>query len=251
MPSFKQTQLEFAAHLRNPNTQFAPEGIEERRLKIYQNLFFNSISGLIAGTFPVLHTILSENEWEILIRDFFQAKHNKTPHFPEIPREFVAFLKQRPEDKNRPFIYELALYEWLELHIDKHLNEVTFNENTTESDLLNEVSVINPVSSLHAFQFPVHQISANLQPNTPLDQPIFLLLWRNKNNSVKFAELNPFSALLFEQLKNNNKQTGHQILTELANQHNAQDTKQFIAFGLKTLSQWYQQNIIHTTRTTP
>lgn len=251
MPSFKQTQIGFAAHLRNPENQAAPKGIEDRRLAIYRNLFFNSISGLIAGTFPVLHTILSDIEWEQMIRDFFQAKHNKTPHFPEIPREFVTYLKQKPEDKHRPFIYELALYEWLELHIDKHLCEVSFNENTTENDLLSEVPVINPVSTLEAFQFPVHQISANQQPNAPLDQPVFLLLWRNKNDLVKFTELNPFSALLLEQLKNNKSQNGLQVLTELAIQHKVQDTKQFIAFGLQTLTQWLQQNIINTTRTVP
>ncbi|WP_154223163.1 DNA-binding domain-containing protein [Marinicella rhabdoformis] len=250
MPTFKQAQLDFAAHLRNPNTQEAPSGIEDRRLEIYRNLFFNSISSLIAGTFPVLKTILSNKEWEQLIRNFFQAKHNKTPHFPEIPREFVSFVKQLPKDQLRPFTYELALYEWLELHLDKHLNEVEFNLKVNEKDLLDDIPVINTVSSLQAYQFPVHQISANNQPTKPLEQPVFLLLWRNKDNQVKFTELQPFSALLFEQLKNNNSLSGRQHLTGLAKQSKAQDTNQFINFGLQTLKHWHQQNIINTIRTT-
>ena len=179
MPAFKQTQLDFAAHLRNPNTNKAPDGIEERRLDIYRNLFFNSISGLIAGTFPVLHTLLSEKEWQQLIRDFYQEKHNKTPYFPEISREFVEFIKQQPNDHIRPFIYELANYEWLELHLDKHLSETTFEPNLTTQELLDSVPVINTVSSLNAYHFPVHQITQSNQPTAPLDQPLFLLLWRN------------------------------------------------------------------------
>ena len=248
MPSFKQTQLDFAAHLRNPDTQASPKGLEERRLNIYRNLFFNSISSLVAGTFPVLHTILNSDEWDQLIRNFYQTKHNKTPHFPEIPREFVDFLKQQPVDAQKPFIYELALYEWLELHLDKHLSEPAFQTGTSKEQLLNQIPVINEASSLNAYQYPVHQISKNNQPETTLEQPVFLLLWRNRFQKVKFTELNPFSALLWEQLKNNSTYSGKQILIALAEQNSVQDVDQFIAFGTETLLQWQEQNIINTTR---
>ena len=35
-PDFQTLQREFAAHLRNPDSHPAPDGIEERRLDIYR-----------------------------------------------------------------------------------------------------------------------------------------------------------------------------------------------------------------------
>lgn len=60
LPKFKEAQYGFAAHLRDPANQPAPEGIEDRRMKIYRDLFFNNVSGLMAQTFPVLNQLLSE-----------------------------------------------------------------------------------------------------------------------------------------------------------------------------------------------
>ena len=42
-PDFRQVQREFAAHLRDPANNPAPGNIEERRLAIYRELFFNNV----------------------------------------------------------------------------------------------------------------------------------------------------------------------------------------------------------------
>ena len=36
-------QMEFAAHIRDPENHAAPGGIEDRRLKIYSKLFFSNM----------------------------------------------------------------------------------------------------------------------------------------------------------------------------------------------------------------
>ncbi len=64
-PAFQQHQYAFAAHIRDPETNPAPEGIEDRRMAIYRNLFFNNVSQLLAKTFPVLHKILGADAWKI------------------------------------------------------------------------------------------------------------------------------------------------------------------------------------------
>ena len=54
-PELLKKQLyEFAAHIRDPENKPAPENIEDRRMGIYRDLFFNNIEGFLSGTFPVL-----------------------------------------------------------------------------------------------------------------------------------------------------------------------------------------------------
>ncbi len=246
-PSFKQAQLAFAAHIRNPELHPKPDAIEERRMAIYRDLFINSIAGLLADSFPVLRSLYNDVDWQQLIRSYFKQEHNKTPHFPEIPREFVAFLKDHQQiDPDKPFLYELAHYEWLELHLDKHCIEV---EKTAVdgSSLLNEVPVVSPLVRIHSYQFPVHQIKPSFQPQKPLDQPLFMVVWRDTNYQVHFSSMNPFSAMLLETLINQSTHSGQQALEQLAVDHQHPDTQQFIQFGLQTLEQWYAQDIILTT----
>ncbi len=247
-PSFKQAQVQFAAHIRDPEENAIPEHIEERRMDIYRNLFINSISGLLSGSFPVIRSLYEEKAWETLVRAFFKKEHNKTPHFPEIPREFVEFLKQHAVDPKRPFLYELAHYEWIELHLEKHSVEIHKDNNCNDKQLLDERPMVSPLAKVHAYQYPVHQIKAEFQPSKPSEQALFMLIWRDTDYQVHFAELNPFSALLLETLINNKDQTGRQLLQTLATQNNHPNTDQFIEFGQQAMSKWLQQDIILTTK---
>lgn len=61
--SFQDTQLEFAAHLRHPQLNKAPDNIENRRLAIYRKLFFNNIEGFLASGFPILKSIIQPQNW--------------------------------------------------------------------------------------------------------------------------------------------------------------------------------------------
>ena len=58
--SFKKTQYEFTAHLRDPEKNPAPEGIEDRRLGIYRDLLYNNVEGFISGGFPVIRSIYND-----------------------------------------------------------------------------------------------------------------------------------------------------------------------------------------------
>ncbi len=51
---FIQQQYDFAAHIRNPEQNPAPAGIEDRRMGIYRELFYNNVEGFLSNGFPVL-----------------------------------------------------------------------------------------------------------------------------------------------------------------------------------------------------
>ncbi len=95
MSSLQQQQDALAAYIRDPDSVAPPPGIEPRRLKIYRELFFNNVSGLLAGNFPVLRSIYGDAGWQTLIRDFYRDHECRTPLFPELPREFLRYLEAR------------------------------------------------------------------------------------------------------------------------------------------------------------
>ena len=249
-PSFKQTQIEFAAHIRNPELNPKPDAIEDRRMAIYRDLFINSISGLLGGSFPVIRSLFNDKDWQKLVRAYFKKEHNKTPHFPEIPREFVAFLKEHQQiDPSKPFLYELAHYEWLELHLEKHRIEIEkHSDKNTAKHLLQHMPVVSPLVRLHTYLYPVHQIKTSFQPQEQLEQPLFMVVWRDTAYQVHFTVMNAFSALLLERLMNNSQLTGQQLLEQLAEAHQHPDKNQFVQFGLQTLNKWFDQDILLSSK---
>ncbi len=93
MPEFIRRQYAFAANIRDPENNPAPEDIEDRRMQIYRELFYNNVENFISGTFPVLRRIYSDADWHGLVREYFSRHRSRTPLFHEIPREFLNWLE--------------------------------------------------------------------------------------------------------------------------------------------------------------
>ena len=242
--SMRQLQIEFAGYIRNPKVNKAPKEIEARRMKIYADLFYSSISSLLAGTFPIINEIYDDQQWESLVRHFYKKENNHTPHFPEISREFVAFLKQHDLPKQQPFLAELAHYEWVELAADIDTRELNKQQNLTTDDFKQNIIVTSPLARLNVYYYPVHQISKQFQPLDKLEQELYILVYRNTEDEVMFVELNPLSAVLFEKVQSNTSLNGLELLQQLAIEINQQDNLDFINFGIQILQDWYIKDII-------
>ena len=98
-PSHADAQRTLGDYIRDPDRAMAPPGIEERRLKIYRELFFNNVEGLLAGNFPVIKRILTgapdPGRWSALVRDFYREHPSRTPLFTELARELLRYLETR------------------------------------------------------------------------------------------------------------------------------------------------------------
>ncbi len=211
-------QKGFAAHIRDPESAAAPEGIEDRRMGIYRDLFFNNISNFLSANFPVLKTLFDDRGWETLCRDFYSEFRCHTPLFPEIPREFLRFLQdhRKANRDDPPFMLELAHYEWVELALS--LDETEFDDTgvNLNGDLMNGIPVLSPLAWPLSYQYPVHRIRVDYQPRSIPENPTHLLVWRQQDFSIKFMELNEISMLLLQKLKEEPARTGLELLTELA-----------------------------------
>lgn len=248
-PSFQQTQRAFAAHLRDPQTNPAPTGIEDRRMKVYRDLFYNSIENFLQNGFPVLRTILDDEIWHPLVRLFFASHASQSPYFVEIPEEFVRFLSESEQLPAGlpPWLLELAHYECMELVLDVSTEVVPSSGVNPTGNALSAAPVLTPLMCVLSYQWPVHKISPDFLPEQPLEQPVWLVVFRNDQDQVRFLEVNGPTAALLQLIEASPLLSGRQVLTELAATL-AISVDQAIEFGSTLLSHMREQSIIIGTR---
>ncbi len=199
-PAFQRVQQEFCAHLRNPRRQPCPEGIEERRMAVYRDLFFKNIQGLLCRSFPATTGLLEPDALAEMADDFFARHGCRTPYFHRIGAEFVAYLAQPgaaiPE--TLPFLPELAHYEWAETCV--RLSEAELPEAADridrDGDLLDGRLAWTPHLELCTYAYAVQHIRPECPPQRKPDTPTFLLIFRTLDDHVRFIELSPVSARL-------------------------------------------------------
>lgn len=197
--SFQKTQYDFAAHLRDPDLNPAPTDIEDRRMKIYRDLVYNNIETFISSGFPILRSVIADEPWHEMIRDFVSHHQSHTPYFLEISQEFLRYLQEeRKENTDDPgFMLELAHYEWVELALDVSPEEIP-DRDTKADELLSSIPEVSPLAWRLSYQYPVHRLGPEYQPQEPPEQATFLVVYRNRENEVKFLESNAVTIHLLQ-----------------------------------------------------
>lgn len=240
--SLRDSQLEMAQYLRDPESSAAPEGVEARRMQVYLDLVYNNVEGFISGGFPVLRTLYEEAQWEELVRSFLRAHRCRSPYFLEISEEFIAYLmnEHKPRECDPAFMAELAHYEWVELALDvseEHLPDAPPIQNISEM-----VLQLAPTAWLLSYQYPVHKLGSRFRPASP-GQPTHLVVYRNRDDDVKFIELNTATAALLALARDNDGQTCENVLRQLAEQTGLDHTT-IVDFGLQQLEEFLIQGVL-------
>ena len=246
-------QTAFAAHLRDPETMPAPDGIEERRMQIYRELFYNNIESLLANNFPVIRSLRGDAAWHRLVRDFYREHRAQTPLFPEIGREFLRYLEvrqERGENDDPPFLLELAHYEWVELALALDDTDLASIEHDRNGDLLDAVPLPSPLAWPLAYRWPVQRLGAAYQPDAPPEQPTFLLVLRGRDDNVRFKQIDALTFALLQTLHENlqheagKRRSGRAVLLDMAQSHGAPDPDAFVAAGAALLEQLRERDAV-------
>ena len=248
---FQDKQYAFAAHIRDPDNTVAPEGIEDRRMGIYRELFFNNLRNLLGTFFPVIRKILSDDQWHHVIREFMKIHRAKTPYFLQLPEEFLTFLQEeyRVLEKDFPFITELAHYEYADLALRVSTDENDMTGVSPDGDLKSEVPVKSVLAWAFAYHHPVHRISEDFLPTEPTEQPSYLALFRRSDDKVSFLELNAVSAALLDAVEHNTAAlNGETLLRNLASRIHYPDVDALIQHGVDALEEMRQLEILTGTR---
>ena len=200
---FKAKQAEFTSYIRNPSSNPCPEGVQANRMQMYRELCFNNVENFLSSNFPVLRKICSDDQWQQLTQDFFANHPSTTPYFSEIPEEFIIYLQneRKASTDDYPFMLELAHYEWVEMALSISQEENYASEIQQITDLSQIIS-LSPLAWPLAYQFPVHKISPDYLPLQAPEQPSYLVVYRDKEDEVKFIEMAPMSFYLLQTIQN-------------------------------------------------
>ncbi|MEQ8861540.1 MAG: putative DNA-binding domain-containing protein [Pseudomonadales bacterium] len=254
LPGFVEHQLDFAAHIRNPAVHPRPADVEARRMQIYLDLFYNNIESFLAGAFPVAKSLLAGERWPALVRAFVHRHPSESPYFLEISQEFLSFLATvpdlslgdgRPNDLP-PFLLELCHYEWVELALSVAEEEIPEDGIYRDGDLLAEVVVVSPLIWKLAYAFPVHQIGPDHQPEAPGDSPTQLVVFRRRDDRVRFMEVNALTMALLDALEGD--VSGAEALDRVAGQATALHPETVHREGLATLERLRNAEVVLGTR---
>ncbi len=249
-PEFVRRQYEFAAHIRDPEHQPAPRDVEDRRMAIYRELFYNNVESFLSNTFPVLRKIHEDAAWHAMVRDYFSTHRSRTPLFLEIPREFLVWLREErtAREDDFPFLYELAHYEWTELAVSVAEDTLAPEEIDPEGDLLAGIPVLSPLAWHLAYEYPVHRIGPDFLPGSDDGSATFLVVYRDTEDEVGFMEINQVTKRLLELVETSKTASGRDLLVQIAAEMSHPQPEVVIDGGTQILAGLRQKSILAGTR---
>lgn len=231
-------QFALARHLRDPAGHAPPPGIEDRRVRVYRELFFNNILGLLASGFPVIRATLGDARWAVLARAFYATHRSRTPLFTQIAAEFVAYLEAA--EALPPWLPELAHYEWVEQAL--FVSDASPPPHDPHGDLFDGVPVLSPLARPLAYRWPVAAIGPDYMPEQAPAEPTTLLVHRDAGHQVRFTRIAPLVYRLLSALQQR-PASGREHLAVLAMEVGA-DAQELQAQGLVLLQQLRTQGVI-------
>ncbi|KDN96649.1 hypothetical protein EI16_10385 [Hydrogenovibrio marinus] len=243
-------QRAFSSHIRDPEhiqydiTNVAGAlPIEERRLKLYESLFFNNVYEIFTNQFPVLFSLLGEARWESLIREYMVKHRATTPLFHELGQEFLLFLQSEyePQSSDPPFLFELAHYEWVEVALAV-APEIGFFNNPQFKPSLDTCYELSPVAWPLSYEWPVNQISVDFIPEVPTEVTT-LLVYRDSEDKVQFITLSPSLYHLIVRLDEQEDLTFKELLMSLS-ESTGQSLDALMSFAEPVLDMFYAKGII-------
>ncbi len=241
---FKAKQHEFTQYIRNPLSYPLPADVKPERMAMYRELIFNNIDGFLAGNFPVIRKILSDEQWYELAQDFFHKHQSKTPYFAEIAEEFLDYLEnERDNPDDFPFLLELAHYEWVEMALSIAKEEVRIIP-VTIPDLLEQRIKLSPLAWPLVYRFPVHLISPEFIPDAPSKQLNCLIVYRDRNDEIKFNEINPMTYRLLELIQSEECLKSKSYLDRIAVEFSQVNPETIKSGGLKILQELTEKSIV-------
>lgn len=245
MSSLRDQLDAMALHVRDPGAHPGPPGIEARRLKIYGDLVYNNLDGLLAGNFPIIRQTLGDAGWRALLQGFLARHRSHTPLFTELGRELIAHLEAEP-DPTRPWLAELAHYEWAELGLQ--LLDASLPPHDPDGDLLDGVPLLSPLAWPLAYRWPVSRIGPGFQPAQPPTEPTLLLLRRQNDGRIHFSALSPLLFRLLELVAANAGSIGRQLMQHLASEAGQTDFDGFLTEATPMLQRLRSEGVLLGTR---
>lgn len=242
---FKAKQNEFSAYIRDPFNNPRPADVKQERIETYRELFFNNVDSFLSNNFPVLKTILNEQQWFELSQDFFSNHASSSPYFSEIPEEFIDFLQNERKNKDDlPFLLELVHYEWVEMALSIAKENIKTNPRHFIENLVQQTIALSPLAWPLAYQFPVQEISPAFLPTKTPEEPTYLLVYRDTDDEVQFMKTPPITFRLLQIVQDNESISCEDCLKQIVQESAHPEPDTLFSSGLLAIKDLAEKNII-------
>lgn len=165
-----------------------PEAIPER-LGVYRNNTRSNWTDTLDHDFPLTRKQFSDDSWDQFRKRYF-IRH--PPGHWELNASMTPFVRWLKTQRVKPYVKELADYEWNDLKIFIDRAAVQRGSGTT-----------NPTAILRAYQHQIfHWVEAGAPPDQPPAQnPEVLVFYRDHRNTCHIREADPLMILLMEHFR--------------------------------------------------
>jgi len=103
---------------------------------------------------------------------------------------------------------------------------------------------VSPLAWSLSYHYPVHRICADFQPAEPPDKLTFLVVYRNREDRVRFLEINAVTARLLQLLEEGDC-SGLEVLTLLSSELGYSDSRHLVQSGEALLQKLFGLSIIY------
>lgn len=247
----RTVQAEFAAYIRHPERNPLPAGVEERRMRIYARLFYNTVESCLAAAFRVFRRTVGKPLWHALVRDFMHRHRAESPYYARIPEEFLDYLSRLPADQSPdgetapcapPFALELCHYEWVKRALEQAPDaECPFDDAELALDDAVELS---PLAWPLRYAYPVTRIGADFQPQAPPTAATCLIVCRDRDDRVRVTAASPGTLALLQAL-DGGRSAGDCLRVVATQLHEANmATDRIERSGMAMLNRLHRQDIV-------
>jgi len=195
-----QQQSELAKYCR---TNILDNSLKVRKDRVhhYRRLIYNVVEDSLQAAYPLLNNLLSEEQWNKLVNDFFATHACQSTQIWKMPGEFYEFIKSNKLQLKTtyPHLDDLAYFEWIEVEMFM-MEDIEYPLFKTDGDWVYDKIAVNPEFRLLQLSYPVH--IKNSQSITAANKgQYFLLVFREKETGkVQFIDISAMYALIIENI---------------------------------------------------
>jgi hypothetical protein len=248
MSDLAATQLALTAALRDPQLP-APDGVAPQALQVYRRLVYNNIGRALSRAFPVLRTISSDEVWHARVQRFFTEHRCQNPELRHLAEDFIAWLDASAGERegDPQWLAELCHYEWVELALASDVIELPAKTPQTLFSL-ERPPLLSPLAWTLSYRYPVHRLNAEYQPQSPPDAATYLIVYRDRADTVRFMEVNALTLLLIRAVEAEPELSARELLQTLAVELENDDPDAIVEAGSSLLNGLVQRDIILGSR---
>lgn len=217
MLSLNKIQEKFQRHLLTGDTDILAHIVTDdnvsktRRLEIYKNAYITRLTDALTIDFPNVHAILGEQQFSGLCLDYINQHPSIYSSLRWFGSDFSAFIRQHPDYREKTYLYELAVMDWMFISAFD-----AAEENTLDPSYMTNIAIeswpgirirFHPSVDYFSYQWNIIEIwhankeAITLPSPSLIRKPGDCLIWR-QGLSTRFRVLDDDEALIFHDAVN-------------------------------------------------